>query len=154
MLRSLSARPGALLAAVLVCASFGCRGGDDGPPRFQLAGTVTFAGAPVPAGTIVFEPDTSRGTQGPQGIATITDGKYDTSLPGGRGGVGGHTIVRITGISGPADTGNDTPKKPLFEDFELRQELPKSNSTQDFQVPKEAGDAQPRDTSQPGPGGV
>jgi hypothetical protein len=109
---------------------------------------VDFDGAPVPAGTIIFEPDTSRGNSGPQGAATIIDGKYDTSQQGGQGTVGGHMIVRILGLKQQPDPGNDAPIKPLFQDFEVREEFPKKDLTHDFEVPKAAGEAPARGSAE------
>ncbi len=129
-----------LAASLCLMSLVGCGGGDAGPPRFQLSGTVTFDGNPVPNGMIVFEPDTSRNNKGPQGLAVIDQGKFDTSLAGGKGIVGGPMVVRITGQSSKGDPNSDEPIKALFENFELREEFPKSKSTKDFAVPKEAGD--------------
>ena len=49
-----------------------------GTDRFDVSGTVTFNGQPVPAGQVVFSPDLSKGNDGPQGYAEIHGGRYDT----------------------------------------------------------------------------
>lgn len=132
-----------IACAVLIgFASSGCgsSGADEGPTRFDVSGTVTFNGAPVPAGTVLFQPDTSRGNDGPQGVATIFDGKFNTTEAGGRGTVGGPMVIQITGLSSN-EPDPENPLKPipqLFTDYEIRQELPKQETTLDFQVPKEA----------------
>src|SRR5262245_29789774 len=75
-------------------AIFGC--GSDGPPRYRVHGMVTYEGKPVPAGTIIFEPDASQKNDGPQGLATIHAGLFD-SAKGGKGTVGGPHRVTILG---------------------------------------------------------
>src|SRR5882672_2162752 len=87
----------AVLSLATVGAVAGC--GTDGPPRFHVKGQVTFAGKTVPAGTIVFEPDLSQGNDGPQGMATIQAGFFDTNR-GGRPTVGGPHRVTILGCDG------------------------------------------------------
>ena len=46
--------------------------------RFDVWGTVKFKNQPVPAGLIVINPDFSKGNDGPQGMAEIRDGRFDT----------------------------------------------------------------------------
>jgi len=125
-----------LLAAalgVLVIVA-GCR--PRGPNRYRVHGTVTHAGAPVPLGRIVFEPDTARGNRGPQGFAPIENGRFDTAAKFCRGTVGGAMIVRIEGfrmIDGAEDA--STAGRKLFEGYEERLELPHENVARDFDVP-------------------
>ena len=57
------------VAALLV----GC--GDGGLKRYRVSGDVSFQGKPVPAGSIIFTPDTAKGNAGPQGTANIIDGR-------------------------------------------------------------------------------
>ncbi len=116
-------------------AAGGCGGGGgDGPPRFDVSGSVTFNSQPVPFGRIVFDPDTAAGNKGPQGFAEIRDGRYDTRT--GRGIVGGAHVVRISGFGKDPKTGNeDNPVPALFPDYQTKVELPKQESTQDFEVP-------------------
>ncbi len=131
-----------LLAACLISAA-GC--GSDGPPRYDLSGTVTFDGKPIPAGTIVFQPDTSAGNSGPQGTAEIRDGKFDTANAG-KGTVGGAQVVRIRGLDHLAESEND-PVKELFPEYELKADVPKENGTMNFEVPADA--AKPRRNAAP-----
>src|SRR6266540_5886869 len=77
----------------------GC--GDSGPKRLRLTGTATFDGKPIPYGDVVFTPDGSQKNSGPQGIAQIRDGKYDTAGSDGKGFAGGPTVVHVTGLTGP-----------------------------------------------------
>jgi hypothetical protein len=116
----------------------GCLGcGASGPRRFRISGTVTHAGKPIPAGRIVFEPDTARGGAGPQGFAVIQNGRYDTGRAGAQGAIGGPTVVRIDGFDGRPH-GEDTPPlgAPLFPDTYVQTlDLPQKDSTLDFNVP-------------------
>jgi hypothetical protein len=114
-----------LFAATLLA---GCSGGQS--DRLRISGEATFDGQPIPYGEVQFTPDGAKQNSGPQGIATIKDGKYDTSASEGKGFAGGHTVVRVIGLSGPGG-------KPLC-DFEYRVELPRTDTTHDVQVPKSA----------------
>jgi hypothetical protein len=115
----------------------GCGGGNAGPTLYQLSGTVTFAGKPVPAGTILFEPDVAKGNRGPAGFATIRDGKFDTR-EGGKGTVGGPHTARITGMEAPLPEGvpvEEARVKSLFSEYAAPVDLPKEDATHDFEVP-------------------
>src|SRR5579872_4051284 len=72
------------------------RGGGGGPQAVEVAGKVTFDGKPVPAGRIYFNPDFSKGNDGPQGYTQIRQGEFDTRQ-GGKGACGGPTVVVIQG---------------------------------------------------------
>ena len=61
----------------LICVLAGCMG-DPGPKRYRVSGEITFDGKPVPHGEIVFTPDSGQGNSGPQGIAIIQNGHFDT----------------------------------------------------------------------------
>jgi len=131
----------ACLSALVVLA--GCGGRGD-VPRFDLSGTVTYDGKPVPAGFIVFEPETAAGNSGPASQADIRDGKYRT-LPG-RGTIGGPHVVRIFGFDGqPYQIDEDIQGqpmvnpmgKPLFETVTMKVDLPKETAVHDFVVPKQ-----------------
>lgn len=122
-----------LLIAMALC---GC-GGDSGPKRYQVSGTVTYDGKPVVKGTIYFSPDTESGNDGPGGIAVITQGQYRTEPS--RGIVGGSHHVRIVGYDGVPATveGEELPDgKPLFTPFETIIDFPREDTTEDFNIPK------------------
>lgn len=122
------------VGTALVLGLAGC--GDKGPTTHRLQGTVMHAGKPVPHGVIVFDPDVAAGNRGPQGFATITDGRYDTAARGCRGTAGGRLVVRIDGsepVAGAEDT--TTAERPLFPTYEDRIEVPAGSSTRDFEVP-------------------
>ncbi|MBN2291631.1 MAG: hypothetical protein JXM70_04350 [Pirellulales bacterium] len=125
--------PAVMIATTLVFV-VGC--GGEGPTRYDLSGTVTFAGQPIPAGTIVFQPDTAKGNSGPQGVAAIRDGKYDTGSDG-KGVIGGPHIVRITGFDRVAESENDAVTS-LFDEYLIESDLPTKSGTVDFEVPADA----------------
>jgi hypothetical protein len=99
-----------------------------GPSRFHLSGSATLDGQPIPYGEVVFTPDGSKKNSGPQGIAPIRDGKYDTAAAGGMGIAGGPTIIRVNGMTGPGG-------KTLCE-YEMPVDLPRADGTHDVAVPK------------------
>lgn len=117
-------------AAVLLAgvAASGCS--DSGPKSYHVSGAVTLDGQPIPFGEVIFTPDAEQNNSGPQGIAQIHDGKYDTRAPGGKGAAGGPTVIRVNGMSGPGG-------KTLCEQ-ELKADLPRQDTTHDINVPKKA----------------
>ena len=134
--------------AALLCSISGC---GRGPRLFRVSGNVTFDGKPVPAGKIYFMPDGSKENSGTAGFAEIRDGKYDTSGAGGQNISGGPMVVKIEGASGAQSTDDNNVPPPLFFPFETTADLPKSNTTKDFDVP--AGAAKPKPSvpaTQPG----
>ncbi len=123
-----------LLMLSLIC---GCGSSEDGPQRFQVSGSVSYDGKPVPKGFITFEPDSKAGNKGPGGGAPIVNGKYKTEV--GKGVVGGPHLVRIVGYDGVATSieGEQLADgKPLFSTFETSHDFPKQDGTRDFDVPK------------------
>ena len=127
----LKTSPGALVlfGLVLLC---GCSPGER---VYQLSGNITYAGKPVPAGHIIFEPDNNAGAHGGSGFAKIKDGHYDTSILDGHGVMGGPHIVRIQGLDGIV-RGELLNGISLFPEFVTTADLPKGNGTKDFEVPK------------------
>jgi len=113
--------------------SAGC--GPSGPPRYQLEGSVTFNGKPVPSGLIRFEADTTRGNSGPVGYAAIKDGRYATATQGSKGALKGPLVAIMTG--GPAPDPKVELPKMWFEDHHTTIDLdPASGVTRyDFDVP-------------------
>jgi hypothetical protein len=131
MRRPLRAAASATLATGFVLLA-GCGSGE--PTYYAVSGTVTFAGKPVPKGTVTFEPDPTKGVKGQQGHADLVDGKFDTRA-GGTGVLGGPYIIRVLGYDGKvayeAPYGNS-----LFPEYTLTKDLPKADSTLDIDVPK------------------
>ena len=115
-----------LLASASV---LGC-GRASGPVRCRVSGTVTCAGRPVPHGEILFSPDGSRGNTGPQGIAAIVNGRYDTAGTRAPGTAGGPTVVRVTAL--------ESPRGGLIAEHEFTVELPKEDSDRDIDIPAAA----------------
>ena len=115
--------------ALLILALFvaGC-GDAGGPKRFRVSGEAKFDGQPIPHGDVVFTPDGSKKNSGPQGIAQIRNGKYDTSAADGKGIAGGPTVLRITGFSAPGGK--------LLCETELQVDLPQADSVHNIDVPK------------------
>lgn len=109
---------------------------DKSTGRMDVWGTVTFQGQPVPAGLIVMNPDLGKGNDGPQGMAEIRDGRYDTrSLD--KGAPSGPVIFMIDGFDGVAQ-GDATSGKPLFIGHRVELDLPKEPSEQNIAIPDSA----------------
>jgi hypothetical protein len=126
--------PSLLLLAPLVC---GC--GAEGPARYELSGTVTYDGKPVPKGFVTITPDASQGNEGPGGGAAIVDGKYSTDA--GKGIIGGPHVVRIVGYDGVPTRveGEELPDgKSLFPPYQTTVDFPKQDGEHDFAIPKSA----------------
>jgi hypothetical protein len=118
-------------AISIACALAGC--GDSGPPRYQLAGSVTWKGQPVKRGYIVFTPDGAAGNSGPGAQVDIIDGRYQTSPE--QGTIGGPHTAAITGFDGvPYQDGPVTNPngKLLFSDVKQNVDLPKADGQHDF----------------------
>lgn len=123
-----------IMATLLATACVLVSGCARGPTRYDVSGAVMHRGQPLPAGVIYFNPDVTRGNDGPQGYAIIKEGRYDTAGEGGKGVLGGPYTVRIEGFDGKP--GNELPLgKPLFTDYQQSLEFPRSETTQDFDVP-------------------
>ena len=111
----------------------GCGGGD--ARKYDVSGTVSYGGEPVPTGAIVFEPAASQEKPGPPGFAPIEAGKFDTR--NGKGVVGGPYVVKISGNDGKEDELGLFPSgQPLFAEHVIQIELPKEDSEQVFEVPR------------------
>jgi hypothetical protein len=113
-----------LILVLLLVATTGC--GEQGPRRYRLSGAVLLDGKPIAAGQMVFTPDSAVKNSGPQGVAEIHDGRYDTALAGGKGIAGGPTVIRVTGLSGAGGK--------LLCDQEMTVDLPRADSTHDINL--------------------
>jgi hypothetical protein len=121
---------GLVLCALFISAS-GC--GPAGAKRYELSGKITWAGRPIPAGLIYFDPDIAGGVDGPQGYAIIEKGQYDTRKGGGGHGGGKYLIrlVALDGVPGPeAALG-----RPLFPEYSWPEDLPEADGQKDFDIP-------------------
>ena len=115
--------------AFAVAAIAGCSS-DAEPKRLRLTGEALYDGQPIPFGDVLFTPDGAQGNKGPQGIAAIRDGQYDTGAVEGKGFAGGPTVIRVTGLTGPGG-------KVICE-YELKADLPRTDGTYKIEVPKGA----------------
>ena len=115
-----------LFVAVVVIS--GCWGDQSGPKRYRISGTITFRDNPVPDGMIYFDPDGSKGNNGPQGSGRIKDGWYETTS--GHGAVSGPHVVRILGY----EVGDAEPAE-LFPPYTTRVDIPEESFKVDFKVP-------------------
>jgi hypothetical protein len=98
---------------------------------YEISGSVAFAGKPVPAGRIVFEPDTTRGAKGIVSIADIANGSYRTRPQRGFGG--GPCRVTIYGTDGTMPT--EEKDTSLFPPWQTTLDLPREACRRDFDVP-------------------
>ncbi len=129
-----------LLAGLLMAA--GC-GGDKAPSKFDVSGAVTYRGAPVPLGYIIFTPDLAKGNDGPAIQMPVVNGRYKT-LPG-LGTIGGPHVAIISGyqitekLEQPGGPGHRRTRKgkPLFLNVRMNVDLPRQTATHDFIVPEQ-----------------
>ena len=128
-----------LLAFVMLCAIFvlvGCSS-ESTRPRYQVSGTVTYAGEPVPSGLVKFEPDVDKGGVGPGSYAPIKNGTYCTE----EGLCAGPVKVRICGMDGVEhevvkDGETVMEESPLFDEYPTEAEVQQQDTVVDFEIPK------------------
>lgn len=105
--------------------------------RYDVSGTVSYNGKPIPAGYLVFAT-----TAGPGAQADIQDGKYQTRP--GQGTIGGPHTVSIYGFDGrpysmgPGPDGKpyvNPMGRPLFSSFVTQLELPQEAAVHNFEIP-------------------
>ena len=119
--------------AISLFLSVGC--GPSGIERFDVSGTVTFNGNPVPHGRITFRPDRSKGASGPAGFAAISDGEFDT-YQSGKGSAPGPMVVSIEGFK------SSKPMAPaLFAPYLTAAEVSADDIQLDFEVPAGASNS-------------
>jgi hypothetical protein len=119
-----------LCLGVACLAAAGC--GGEKAARSDVAGVVTVDGTPLVAGRIYFTPDASRQNSGPQGVADIKDGRFDTRVGRGTGGPGGPVTILIQGFDGQI-----TPDRPMGNaifTYEAKVELPRESATRNFDL--------------------
>lgn len=113
-----------------------------GPQRYEVTGSVTFDGVPVPAGRLVFTPDNKAGNPGPQGVARIEAGSIETLED--RRVIGGSHWVQILAFDGQAyedGEGLQTQGRPLCGVVQAPVELPLGHAQLSIEVvqgPQEA----------------
>lgn len=122
-----------LATIALLTATIGCGTRND-LGTYPISGTVTYQGKPVPVGSITLVPDSSQGNSGAAVAMEIVDGKFN-SANAARGHVGGPHIATIVGLDGKGD-GDLFPKGfMLFQDYQMKLDLPKEASTNEIVVP-------------------
>lgn len=127
------------LAAACLLAALGC----SSDQRFHLEGDITYQGQPIPAGEIIFTPDTSKGNRGPGNLARIKDGHYETAP--GKGHVGGPYVLTINAFDGHSDPKNMLPDgQSLFSNRQLTVDLPKKSGEMNFDIPSDDQGESPR----------
>lgn len=130
-MRAIRSAFAAALAAATAAATAGC-GGEE--KLYNVSGTVTYNGKPIPKGLIFFDPDSTKGGSGSQGFANILNGQY-TTADKGRGVRGGAYNIRISGFDGKE--ANEAPfGQTLFPEYGVNKDLPKADSELNIDVPK------------------
>lgn len=128
-----------LCAFAAIVSSVGCNR-TGGPARYELSGSITYDGKPVPVGSILFAPDTSKGNDGPGASADIIDGVYKTRAKDGT--VGGPHVATISGYEkkeGEISPLESPMGKPLLMNVRISVDLPKQTATHDFAIPAQKG---------------
>ncbi len=113
----------------------GC--GPRGPQRYELSGSVTYAGQPVPAGYVVFAPDAALSAGGPGSQADILDGQY--RVPAEQGVVGGPYVATVYGFDGVRSEENGIVNalgSPIIAGHRVEIEFPRAPSTFDLEIPR------------------
>jgi hypothetical protein len=85
---------------------------------------------------IAINPDMSKGNDGPQGMAEIRQGRFDTRLLD-KGAPSGAVILMIDGFDGASAEGFPE-GKPLFIGYKLSMDLPKEGAEKNIEVPASA----------------
>ena len=118
----------------MLFATVGC--GESGPKLVPISGTVTFKGAPVPAGYISFTPPPGGGAVR---VIQIKDGKYDSAeMVGGKGVHPGNNTVLVAGFDGKVVKFYGQGKQ-LFNPVTEEITVPDGPSTKAIVIPDAAG---------------
>jgi hypothetical protein len=116
----------------------GCK--EEGPTRYRVSGDATFGANPITHGVVLFTPDDSKQNSGPQGLAQIRDGKFDTSSSDGKGIAGGPTVVHVTVLTGAGGQ--------VICEYEYKVDLPRSDTKHNVEVPATAAPKKKGSTSE------
>ncbi len=117
----------------------GCGGGNPGPKREAISGSVTREGIAMDNGTILMEPTAG----GPGASTEIKGGKYQFTSTNGP--VAGGQKVTIVYFEPRGEGPPGTPKKdlPIVKDTRFKKEMPPNGWKQDAEV--KAGQSDPLD---------
>lgn len=118
-----------MVAALVVGILAGCSRGEP-VVRYHFNGKITHAGRPVSAGEMLFTPDDTVGNRGPQGLAEIREGVFDTRGSRAPGGSGGQMIVQVTARIDPQGT--------TFVKHRFTIDLPYADHSFDIDIPASA----------------
>jgi hypothetical protein len=122
------------LLAVALATAVGCSGEEK---LYNVTGSVSFSGKPIPKGLIHFDPDPTKKTGGQSGYAEILDGKYTTAVKG-KGVRGGAYQIRVQGFDG-----KEAPEAPfgqfLFPEYTTTKDFPPHDSEYNVEVPAGKG---------------
>lgn len=113
------------MSATAILLASGC--GSKEPSGLVAAGTVTYKGAPVPRGSILLSPDSSKGHSGPAVSTDIVNGAFDTEQAKQRLTIGVYR-VRVNGFDGNAQPDQELPYgKQIFPEFTTSVEVTDQN---------------------------
>ena len=116
------------LVAIFMLGCIGCC--DKGPANYQLSGTISYKGRPVPRGEVFLRPIGN----GPGGFAIINDGKYKTIA--GRGYQGGLSKITFHGFGKvTTDDGRESGGLDLFPPYTVEIDLPEEDFVYSLKVP-------------------
>ena len=113
------------IMSIVVCGTLATGAGCNGrvaQPVHRVTGRVTYAGRPIVSGQVLFTPDGRQGNSGPQGLATINDGRIDTRGTKAPGIRGGPMIVQVSGQLDAAGT--------RFVNHEFTQDFPRDTPSE------------------------
>jgi hypothetical protein len=103
-----------------------------GNGRQTFEGEVKYKGEPLPFGTVIFEPDESKGNAGMQGVGEIRNGRYKTTPDFGP--QAGPYVARITGYARPPSID----EQALFIDYRIPVVIGSDTRTLDLDVPDQS----------------
>lgn len=124
------------LPAVLVVFTLAVAGcGEPGPKKYDVTGTVTYDGQPLPQGDIVFHPEDK--SVGPEG-GKIKDGKYALKVREGKNRVEIRATRPVPGKKGPMgeDAIEDYIPKQYNEKSKLTAEVGSGKTEHEFTLTK------------------
>lgn len=115
-----------MVAAAAIMLAGGC--GASQPAGHAAVGKVTYKGKPVPRGSILLSPDSSKGHTGPAISASIVDGTFDSSQAKQRLTSGAYR-VRINGFDGNAQPDRELPLgQQMFAEYTTTIEVTDDNA--------------------------
>jgi hypothetical protein len=127
-----ASRAGVVLCGTVLLAVFaaGC-GSSDGPERFDVSGTLTYEGKPIPYGIIVFSNKETLYDTG----CTIEDGEYESQ--DGKGHTGGKFKVSVEAWTAMAEAWEDEAPKLFTGTYNKEIELAPENTVLNLDFKKE-----------------